>query len=48
MRSLEMQAEGRPITAIALDIGYSTTSAFIELFKLTLGERLSSIDHAYI
>ncbi|MGY4533939.1 AraC-like DNA-binding protein [Pseudomonas sp. TE3786] len=38
MRALEMLAEGRPITAIALDLGYSTASAFIELFRRTFGE----------
>lgn len=37
MRSLEMLAAGMPITAIALDLGYSTPSAFIGLFRRTFG-----------
>lgn len=38
MRSLEMLAAGMPVTAIALDLGYSTPSAFIGLFRRTFGE----------
>lgn len=38
MRSLEMLAAGRPVNAIALDLGYSTASAFINLFRRTFGE----------
>jgi AraC-like DNA-binding protein len=32
-----MLAEGRKITDVALESGYSTTSAFISMFKKTLG-----------
>ncbi len=38
MRSLEMLAAGMPVTAIALDLGYSTASAFIGLFRRSFGE----------
>lgn len=38
MRSLEMLAAGMPVTSIALDLGYSTPSAFIALFRRTFGE----------
>ncbi|WP_382323314.1 AraC family transcriptional regulator [Hydrogenophaga sp. UC242_50] len=38
MRSLEMLAAGTSVTAIALDLGYSTASAFIGLFRRTFGE----------
>ncbi|QNK66639.1 AraC family transcriptional regulator [Variovorax sp. PAMC26660] len=38
MRSLEMLAAGTPVTAIALDLGYSTASAFIGLFRRMFGE----------
>lgn len=38
MRSLEMLAAGVPVTTIALDLGYSTASAFISLFRRTFGE----------
>lgn len=38
MRSLEMLAAGTPVTAVALDLGYSTASAFIGLFRRTFGE----------
>ncbi len=38
VRSLEMLAAGLPVTAIALDLGYSTTSAFIALFRRNFGE----------
>ncbi len=38
MRSLEMLAAGRPVNAIALDLGYATASAFINLFRRTFGE----------
>jgi len=38
MRSLEMLAAGISVTAIAFDLGYSTASAFIGLFKRTFGE----------
>lgn len=38
VRSLEMLAAGVPVTAIALDLGYSTASSFISVFRRTLGE----------
>jgi AraC-like DNA-binding protein/quercetin dioxygenase-like cupin family protein len=37
MHALRMLAEGRKITDVALESGYSTTSAFISMFKKTLG-----------
>ena len=42
MRSLEMLAEGASVTAVALDLGYSTASAFIGLFRRTFGETPAS------
>lgn len=38
MRSLEMLAAGMSVTAIALDLGYSTPSAFIGRFRRSFGE----------
>lgn len=37
MHALRLLAEGRKITEVALESGYSTTSAFISMFKKTLG-----------
>lgn len=37
LRSLEMLAEGRAVTTIALDLGYSSVSSFITLFRRTFG-----------
>ena len=37
MRALEMLAEDVPVTAVALDLGYDSVSAFIALFKRMLG-----------
>lgn len=37
MRSLEMLAAGMSVTAIALDLGYATASAFIGVFRRTFG-----------
>lgn len=37
MRSLEMLAEDMPVQAVAFDLGYSSASAFISLFKRTFG-----------
>lgn len=37
LRSLELLAAGRPVTAIALDLGYDNVSAFIALFRRVLG-----------
>lgn len=38
LRSLEMLSAGVPVTAIALDLGYSTASAYIGVFRRTFGE----------
>ena len=38
LRALEMLAEDAPVQAIALDLGYSTASAFISVFKRTFGK----------
>jgi AraC-like DNA-binding protein len=38
LRSLEMLANGQPVTTIALDLGYATASAFIALFRRAFGE----------
>jgi AraC-like DNA-binding protein len=37
LRSLEMLAEAVPVTTIALELGYSTPSTFISLFKRSFG-----------
>jgi AraC-like DNA-binding protein/quercetin dioxygenase-like cupin family protein len=37
MHALRLLAEGRKITDVALESGYSTTSAFISMFKKALG-----------
>jgi AraC-like DNA-binding protein len=37
LRALEMLADAVPVTTIALDLGYSTPSTFISLFKRTFG-----------
>ncbi|WP_026792496.1 AraC family transcriptional regulator [Pleomorphomonas oryzae] len=37
LRSLEMLAEGNPVTTVALDLGYETVSAFIEAFQAQFG-----------
>ncbi len=38
LRSLEVLATGSAVTNVAADLGYSTTSAFIGLFRKTFGE----------
>ena len=38
MRSLEMLAEDMPVQAVAFDLGYSSASAFISVFKRAFGE----------
>jgi transcriptional regulator GlxA family with amidase domain len=38
MRSLELLAAGVPVTTIALELGYSSATAFISLFRRTFGE----------
>ncbi|MFV3077024.1 AraC family transcriptional regulator [Niveispirillum fermenti] len=37
LRALEMLAAGEPVTTVAMDLGYSTTSAFIGLFRKAFG-----------
>ena len=38
LASLEMLAGGRPVTSVALDLGYDSPSAFIAMFKRVLGK----------
>lgn len=38
MRALEMLAAGAPVSTIALDLGYSTASAFIGVFRQAFGQ----------
>lgn len=38
MRALEMLAAGQPVNAIALDLGYATSSALIAVFRQQFGE----------
>lgn len=35
--ALERLGEGRPVTEVALDVGYEDTSAFIAVFKAAFG-----------
>lgn len=37
MRALEMLAAGRPVTTVAMDLGYASASAFIKLFTREFG-----------
>ncbi len=37
LRALERLAAGAPVTTIALELGYENVSAFIEMFRRTLG-----------
>jgi AraC-like DNA-binding protein len=37
LQAMRMLAAGRPVTAVALDVGYDSPSAFIAMFKRTLG-----------
>ena len=37
LKALEWLAEDRPVTAIALDLGYESPSAFIAMFRRTVG-----------
>ncbi len=37
LRALELLAAGRAVTEVALDLGYESTSAFITMFRETLG-----------
>jgi len=38
LKALEWLAEGRPVTAIALDLGYESPSAFSAMFRGALGQ----------
>lgn len=38
MRALELLAAGKQVTSIAIELGYSTSTAFINLFRRTFGE----------
>ena len=37
LQAMRLLAAGRPVTAVALDVGYDSPSAFIAMFKRTLG-----------
>ncbi|NIA00305.1 helix-turn-helix domain-containing protein [Massilia sp. CCM 8734] len=37
MRALEMLAAGKPVTTVAMDLGYASASAFIKLFAREFG-----------
>lgn len=37
LQALEMLGEGRPVTTVALDLGYDSPSAFIAMFRRALG-----------
>jgi AraC-like DNA-binding protein len=37
LRALAWFAEGRPVTAVALDLGYSSPSAFCAMFRRETG-----------
>lgn len=37
LRALSRLADGEPVTAVALDVGYESPSAFISVFKKSLG-----------
>lgn len=37
LRAIEMLAEGRPVTGIAVDLGYQNVSAFIAMFRRVIG-----------
>lgn len=42
LHALPQLADGRPLTAIAADLGYSSTAAFTTMFRRTLGRPPSS------
>ncbi|AWG34284.1 MULTISPECIES: AraC family transcriptional regulator [Alcaligenes] len=45
MRSLEMLAAGVPVATIAYDLGYSSPSAFISLFRRSFGHTPANYRH---
>jgi len=38
LTALERLSEGDPVTTVALDLGYESPSAFIAMFRRTLGD----------
>jgi AraC-like DNA-binding protein len=45
LRSLELLAEGKTVATIALDLGYENVSAFISMFRRTLGSSPTQYTH---
>jgi AraC-like DNA-binding protein len=37
LQALRLLAEGQPVTSVALEVGYQSTSAFISMFKKAMG-----------
>jgi AraC-like DNA-binding protein len=37
LHALRLLAAGRPVTAVAFEVGYESASAFIAMFRRTLG-----------
>jgi len=37
MKAIELLVEGSPVKAVAAEVGYRQSSAFVEFFRLTLG-----------
>ncbi len=37
MKAIDKLDQGQPITTVALELGYSSASAFIAMFRKTLG-----------
>lgn len=48
LRALELLAAGKPVTAIALDLGYDNVSAFIALFRRMFGTTRGGIKFNYL
>lgn len=48
LRALEMLAAGEPVGTVALDLGYSTASAFIAVFRKTFGSTPSTYQQGLI
>ncbi len=45
LKSLELLALGQPVTTVALDVGYESASAFIDMFRKSLGQTPSKYFH---
>lgn len=45
LKALELLALGRPVNAVAYDVGYDSPSAFIEMFKRSLGQTPAKYFH---